>query len=134
VATLTANVTHGLGHGPFGAAAAAWPAAALVGGYELLMSLIRSSRTADYEPDAVHVSDDVPTADPLQAQAADTFAEQIAGVTVPAWVDGDGMLRASPSRIPSTPPGRYGFGAFGPVSQSARKEDGARFGSIPRMR
>jgi len=84
VATLTANVMHGLGHGPIGAAVAAWPAVALVGSYELLMSLIRSGRTADYEPDVVHESDDLPTADPLQVRAADTFAEQIAGGTVPS--------------------------------------------------
>jgi Protein of unknown function (DUF2637) len=42
-ATLAANVTHGLGHGPVGAAVAAWPAVALVGSYELLMMVIRSS-------------------------------------------------------------------------------------------
>jgi Protein of unknown function (DUF2637) len=36
-ATLAANVAHGLGHGPIGAAVAAWPAIALVGSYELLM-------------------------------------------------------------------------------------------------
>lgn len=36
-ATLAANVAHGLGHGPVGAAVAAWPAVALVGSYELLM-------------------------------------------------------------------------------------------------
>jgi hypothetical protein len=34
-ATLAANVAHGLGHGPIGAAVAAWPAVALVGSYEL---------------------------------------------------------------------------------------------------
>jgi len=34
-ATLAANVAHGLGHGPVGAAVAAWPAVALVGSYEL---------------------------------------------------------------------------------------------------
>jgi hypothetical protein len=33
-ATLAANVAHGLGHGPVGAAVAAWPAVALVGCYE----------------------------------------------------------------------------------------------------
>jgi len=42
-ATLAANVTHGLGHGPVGAAVAAWPAVALVGSYELLMMATRSS-------------------------------------------------------------------------------------------
>jgi len=85
VATLAANVTHGLGHGPIGAVVAAWPAVALVGSYELLMWLIR---TGGHGPahalDAVHVTEDVPAADALQAQAADTFAEQIAKGTVPA--------------------------------------------------
>jgi hypothetical protein len=33
-ATLAANVAHGLGHGPVGAAVAAWPAFALVGSYD----------------------------------------------------------------------------------------------------
>lgn len=42
-ATLAANVTHGLGHGPMGAAVAAWPAVALVGSHELLMMIIRSA-------------------------------------------------------------------------------------------
>ena len=45
VATLAANIMHGLGHGPVGAAVAAWPAVALVGSYELLMTLIRASAT-----------------------------------------------------------------------------------------
>ena len=43
-ATLAANVAHGLGHGLMGAAVAAWPAVALVGSYELLMIVIRSSQ------------------------------------------------------------------------------------------
>jgi Protein of unknown function (DUF2637) len=43
-ATLAANVAHGLGHGPVGAAVAVWPAVALVGSYELLMTVIRSSQ------------------------------------------------------------------------------------------
>src|ERR1700756_511109 len=43
-ATLAANVAHGLGHGLIGAAVAAWPAAALVGSYELLMMVIRRSQ------------------------------------------------------------------------------------------
>jgi hypothetical protein len=45
-ATLAANVAHGLGHGPVGAAVAAWPAVALVGSYELLMMVIRGSQAA----------------------------------------------------------------------------------------
>jgi Protein of unknown function (DUF2637) len=43
-AILAANVAHRLGHGLIGAAVAAWPAIALVGSYELLMMVIRSSR------------------------------------------------------------------------------------------
>ena len=49
LATLAANVAHGLGHGPIGAAGAAWPAVALVGSYELLMiviAVLRRHRTA----------------------------------------------------------------------------------------
>ena len=46
-ATLAANVAHGLGHGPVGAAVAAWPAVALVGSYELFMTIIRGTRNPD---------------------------------------------------------------------------------------
>ncbi len=42
-ATLAANVAAGLHFGPVGAVVAAWPALALVGSYELLMLIIRSS-------------------------------------------------------------------------------------------
>jgi hypothetical protein len=45
VATLAANVVHGLGHGIIGAAVDAWPAVALVGSYELLMMIIRGTQT-----------------------------------------------------------------------------------------
>jgi hypothetical protein len=78
-ATLAANVAHGLGHGLIGAAVAAWPAVALVGSYELLMMVIRSSQApAD---DASGVGHD---ADPLQEQAAELFAEQLAADRVPS--------------------------------------------------
>ena len=43
VATLAANVTHGLGHGIIGAMVAAWPTVALVGSYELPMVSARDS-------------------------------------------------------------------------------------------
>jgi hypothetical protein len=42
VATIGANLAHGMGHGPIGALVSAWPALALVGSYELLMMLIRT--------------------------------------------------------------------------------------------
>jgi hypothetical protein len=78
-ATLAANGAHGLGHGPAGAAVAAWPAVALVGSYELLMMVIRSSQAA---PDGM--TDDVGSADPLGEQAAEIFAGQLAADRVPS--------------------------------------------------
>ena len=42
VAAIGANLAHGLGHGPIGALVSAWPALALAGSFELLMTLIRS--------------------------------------------------------------------------------------------
>jgi hypothetical protein len=46
VATIGANLAHGFGHGPIGALVSAWPALALAGSFELLMTLIRTERTA----------------------------------------------------------------------------------------
>ena len=42
-ATLTANMAQGWSHGPVGAVVAAWPAVSLVGSYELLVWLVRTS-------------------------------------------------------------------------------------------
>jgi hypothetical protein len=44
VATVGANLAHGVGHGPVGALVSAWPALALVGSFELLMMLILAGR------------------------------------------------------------------------------------------
>jgi hypothetical protein len=41
LATIGANLAHGLGHGPIGALVSAWPALALAGSFELLMTLVR---------------------------------------------------------------------------------------------
>jgi hypothetical protein len=78
-ATLAANVAHGLGHGPVGAVVAAWSAVALVGSYELLMMVIRSSQPV---PDAISDSADNP--DPLGEQAAEIFADQLEADRVPS--------------------------------------------------
>jgi hypothetical protein len=43
VATLAANMAQGWSHGPVGAVIAAWPAVSLVGSYELLIWIIRTS-------------------------------------------------------------------------------------------
>jgi hypothetical protein len=72
-ATLAANVAHGLGHGLIGAAVAAWSAVALVGSYELLMMVMRSSHVP-----AESTSETAHDADPLQEHAALVFAEELA--------------------------------------------------------
>jgi hypothetical protein len=77
-ATLAANVAHGLG-GAVGAAVAAWPAVALVGSYELLMTVIRSSQAV---PSGGSGSEGIP--DPLQEQAAEVFADHLAADRVPS--------------------------------------------------
>jgi hypothetical protein len=51
-ATLTANMAQGWSHGPVGAVIAAWPAVSLVGSYELLVWLIRTSGTVERGPSA----------------------------------------------------------------------------------
>jgi len=76
-ATLAANVAHGLGHGLIGAAVAAWPAVALVGSYELLMMVIRGARVLVEAPT---IRDN----DPLQEEAAEVFADDLAADRVPS--------------------------------------------------
>ena len=68
-----------LGHGPVGAAVAAWPAVALVGSYELLMMVIRVPRLPD-----TAAQDRAGVPDPLQEQAAEIFAGQLAADRVPS--------------------------------------------------
>jgi hypothetical protein len=57
----------------------AWPVVALIGSYELLMTVIRSSQVpAGGMPETGH------DADPLQEWAAETFAGQLAADRVPS--------------------------------------------------
>jgi hypothetical protein len=53
-ATLTANMAQGWSRGPVGAVVAAWPAVSLVGSYELLVWLIRTSGTVERGSSAEH--------------------------------------------------------------------------------
>src|SRR5689334_21032023 len=76
--TLAANVAHGLGHGLTGAAVAAWPAVALVGSYELLMMVIRSSQVPSASTPGTGRE-----ADPLEEQAAELFAAQLSADRFP---------------------------------------------------
>jgi hypothetical protein len=81
VATLAANVAHGLGHGTIDAAVATWPAVALVGSYELLMMIIRGAQMPKAAP-CPH--DGASVTDPLGEQAAVIFAADLAADRVPS--------------------------------------------------
>jgi hypothetical protein len=83
-ATLAANVAHGLGEGPVGAAVGAWPAVALVGSYELLMVIIRSAQLPAGAAEVSGVPDAAPGDGPVQAQAARAFANDVAAGRVPS--------------------------------------------------
>jgi hypothetical protein len=64
VATTGANLAHGLSHGPIGALISAWPAVALAGSFELLMTLIRTNQPAlDNPSPTVCESHSAPIAD-----------------------------------------------------------------------
>jgi hypothetical protein len=83
-ATLSANVAHGLGHGPVGAVVGAWPAVALVGSYELLMMIIRGTQltASDVSPETGQAAAGMPLA--LQARAAEEFAGDVAAGGLPS--------------------------------------------------
>jgi len=79
VATLAANVAHGLGRGLIGAAVGAWPAIVLVGSYELLMMVIRNSQVGVKEaPETGHDTD------PLQDRAVELFAGELTADRIPS--------------------------------------------------
>jgi len=59
---------------------AAWPAVVLVGSYELLMMIIRSAQLT--EPSTAPGT--MPDTDPLQVQAAQAFAVELAAGRVPS--------------------------------------------------
>lgn len=81
---LISNVAHGLGHGLIGAAVAAWPAVALVGSYELLMVIVRSAQVPAGAAVVSGARDGALDDDPLQAQAAEAFAGEVAAGRVPS--------------------------------------------------
>jgi hypothetical protein len=87
VASVSANVAHGLGHGMTGAVVAAWPAVALVGSYKLFMMIVICSAREPASPTAAAAAaagDGASVDGPLQAQAAEAFAGEIAAGRVPS--------------------------------------------------
>ena len=83
-ATLAVNVAHSLGHGLTDPAVAAWPAVALVGSYELLMLIIRAAQLPETGTALGGAPECMPGTDPLQAQAAQAFAVELAAGRVPS--------------------------------------------------
>jgi hypothetical protein len=93
LATIGANLAHGLGHGPTGALVSAWPALALAGSFELLMTLIRTeTRASATSTLSVQVSTPFPTTDD-DARAALTGAPSVEQV-VRAWHNAGHSQRA----------------------------------------
>jgi hypothetical protein len=93
LATIGANVAHGLGHGPIGVLVSAWPALALAGSFELLMTLIRRESQARATPaDTTPVSQYAPI-------TGDHAPPELAGApsveqTVRAWHNAGHSQRA----------------------------------------
>ena len=88
-ATLTANMAQGWSHGPVGAVVAAWPAVSLVGSYELLVWLIRTSGAAGHGPSAGHLCQSAPCRaaalpHPASATDGDRAGESERGTADPA--------------------------------------------------
>jgi hypothetical protein len=93
VATVGANLAHGVGHGPVGTLVSAWPALALVGSFELLMMLIRTGRhlregSADTGP-WYQAAPSVEHQAPLELPVAPTLEQ-----TIRAWHDAGHSQRA----------------------------------------
>jgi hypothetical protein len=79
VATIGANLAHGLGHGPIGALVSAWPALALAGSFELLMTLIRTEHHEEAQrmsADPVHQAHQVADQEAPSALAKAPTLEQ----------------------------------------------------------
>ena len=77
VATIGANLAHGLGHGPVGALVSAWPALALVGSFELLMLLIRKHHQADADGAMCHAAAGLAQPEPPVVQLVPTLEQAV---------------------------------------------------------
>jgi Protein of unknown function (DUF2637) len=84
LATVGANLAHGIGHGPIGALVSAWPALALAGSFELLLTLIRAEQRVVYDDSpASPITQTAPVASrqaPASLQAPPSLEQ-----TVQAW-------------------------------------------------
>ena len=99
VATVGANLAHGVGHGPVGALVSAWPALALVGSFELLMTLIRAGRgtlAGDAEPEPRYQpAPPLAHEAPLELAAAPTLEQTVHAHYEAGWRASEGGRRGS---------------------------------------
>ena len=112
-ATLTANMAQGWSHGPVGAVVAAWPGVSLVGSYELLVWLIRTSGAVERGPSAGHLCN---------------------GAACSAWVrpfPTSASTASAPGGAESTPQTRRGGPAAQAAEQSAIPSRGQRDDEVP---
>ena len=126
LATLAANVAHGWSHGPVGAAVAAWPAASLVGSYELLLWLIRTAadNTAVREPEADQADGpaDHPVADLRLVLVPDLdVLEERDSSAKPGGLDDDGARRGAGVNWACGPDWYGGPEAYQSAGQEAAK-------------
>ena len=104
-ATLTANMAQGWSHGPVGAVVAAWPAVSLVGSYELLVCLIRTSGTPEHKPPTGHLGSAAPCrAAPHSATTAPAGADvpRRSGCGTPDQERQPAAQAAGPPAIPAS--------------------------------
>jgi hypothetical protein len=87
VATVGANVAHGTSHGAIGAVVSAWPALALVGSFELLMTLTRAaaihSGPPQDEPRTTVEHPEPPSTEAEQTPEQAVLAEYLASLAGP---------------------------------------------------
>ena len=104
VATVGANLAHGVGHGPIGALVSAWPALALVGSFELSMMLIRTRRGT--QPGLAEDAPQYPDAPPLVQEVPS--ASSAPGTRAPSTRRGSSRTRRQPPSPGASmrPPGR----------------------------
>jgi Protein of unknown function (DUF2637) len=89
VATVCANLAHGLGHGPIGALISAWPALALAGSFELLMLLVRAAHEIGADAHS-----DTSESHGVSAVARDLPTVPALDETVRAWYEAGQSQRA----------------------------------------
>jgi hypothetical protein len=83
MATVGANLAHGLSHGPVGALISSWPALALAGSFELLMLLVRTHQVGTDEGLTTTGNQDVPVLvqpEPLVELPAPTLEQTVRGL------------------------------------------------------